>query len=126
MTVLALGRDHRRVLYAICAAVLLFVVGEMVRPGFASAEGIKSVLVVASFVGLVAAGQMFVMLIGVSTSQVPGSERGGILLVTTTGGANARLPLGLAATLGIGAAVGAMNGIGVGVFNVPAVVMTLA
>ena len=127
MTVLALGRDHRRVLYAICAAVLLFVVGEIVRPGFASAEGIKSVLVVASFVGFVAAGQMFVILIGGIDLSVPWVlNAAAILLVTTTGGANARLPLGLAATLGIGAAVGAINGIGVGVFNVPAVVMTLA
>ncbi|MGH7211497.1 MAG: ABC transporter permease [Acetobacteraceae bacterium] len=49
-----------------------------------------------------------------------------IVMVTSTGGANGRLLLGLAATLGMGAAVGVLNGVGVAVFGVPAVVMTLA
>lgn len=125
--VLRIGRDQRRVLYAIFAAILLFVIGEIVRPGFASAQGIQSVLVVASFVGFVAAGQMFVILIGGIDLSVPWVlNAAAILLVTTTGGSNLRLAYGLVATLGMGAAVGAINGVGVGIFNVPAVVMTLA
>ncbi len=121
------GRDERRVLYAICAAILLFVIGEIVRPGFASGQGIESVLIVASFVGFVAAGQMFVILIGGIDLSVPWVlNAAAILLVTTTGGVDLRLSYGLLATLGMGALVGVINGIGVGVFNVPAVVMTLA
>ena len=121
------GRDQRRVLYAICAAILLFAVGEIIRPGFASRQGIESILVVASFVGFVAAGQMFVILIGGIDLSVPWVlNAAAILLVTTTGGVNLRLLYGLVATLGMGALVGAINGIGVGVFGVPAVVMTLA
>ncbi len=120
-------RDQRRVLYAIAAAVLLFVVGEIVRPGFASLGGIESVLVVASFVGFVAAGQMFVILIGGIDLSVPWVlNAAAIVMVTTTGGTNSRLLLGLAATLGMGALVGMVNGIGVANFGVPAVVMTLA
>ncbi len=127
MRALLLGRDQRRVLYAICAAILLFVVGEIVRPGFASGQGIESVLVVASFVGFVAAGQMFVILIGGIDLSVPWVlNAAAILLVTTTGGVNLRLAYGLLATLGMGALVGVVNGIGVGMFGVPAVVMTLA
>lgn len=127
MKALALGRDQRRVLYAICAAILLFVTGEIVRPGFASGQGIESVLVVASFVGFVAAGQMFVILIGGIDLSVPWVlNAAAILLVTTTGGVNLRLAYGLLATLGMGALVGVVNGIGVGIFGVPAVVMTLA
>ncbi len=122
-----LGRDQRRVVYAGCAAVLLFVVGEVVRPGFASLQGIESVLVVASFVGFVAAGQMFVILIGGIDLSVPWVlNAAAIVMVTSTGGANDRLVLGLAATLGMGAAVGLVNGVGVAWFGVPAVVMTLA
>jgi ribose transport system permease protein len=49
-----------------------------------------------------------------------------ILMVTSSLGENDRTALGLALTLGMGAAVGAANGIGVAVFGVPAVVMTLA
>jgi ribose transport system permease protein len=124
---MSLSRDQWRMVYAGCAAVLLFVAGELVRPGFASAGGIESVLVVASFVGFVAAGQMFVILIGGIDLSVPWVlNAAAIVMVTTTGGSNGRLLLGLAATLGTGAAVGVVNGIGVAAFGVPAVVMTLA
>jgi ribose transport system permease protein len=120
-------RDNRRVFYAILAAVLLFVVGQIVRPGFASAQGIESVLIVASFVGFVAAGQMFVILIGGIDLSVPWVlNAAAILLVTSTHGLNTRLAYGLVATLGMGTLVGVINGIGTAVFGVPAVVMTLA
>ena len=52
-------------------------VGEVVRPGFASAGGIEAILVVASFVGLVAAGQTFVILIGGIDLSVPWVLNGG-------------------------------------------------
>ena len=58
------GREQRRVLYAWIAAALLFALGNLVRPGFASLASVEAVLTVASFVGLVAAGQLFVILIG--------------------------------------------------------------
>jgi ribose transport system permease protein len=121
------SRDQRRVLYAILAAVLLFVVGDIIRPGFADVQGIESVLVLASFVGFVAAGQMFVILIGGIDLSVPWVlNAAAILFVTSTHGLNARLALGLVETLGMGVLVGVTNGIGAGVFGVPAVVMTLA
>ncbi|MBO0878604.1 MAG: hypothetical protein J2P19_35035, partial [Pseudonocardia sp.] len=53
--------DRRLGFYPLGAAVVVFVVGELVQPGFASASGVKTVLVVASFVGLVAAGQPLVV-----------------------------------------------------------------
>ena len=119
--------DRRRILYAALAAVLLFAVGAVVRPGFASPDSIAAVLVVASFVGLVAAGQMFVILIGGIDLSVPWVVNGAaILMVTTSLGQDDRAALGLGATLGMGLAVGALNGAGIALFNVPAVVMTLA
>jgi ribose transport system permease protein len=122
-----MNRDQWRVLYAIVAAILLFVVGDIVRPGFASFAGVGSVLVVASFVGFVAAGQMFVILVGGIDLSVPWVlNAAAIVMATSTGGADSLLPLGLAATLGMGIVVGLINGIGVAAFGVPAVVMTLA
>ena len=119
--------EARRILYAWVAAVLLFALGAIVRPGFASVDSISSVLVVASFVGLVAAGQTFVVLIGGIDLSVPWIlNAAAILMVTSSLGENARAALGLVLTLGMGALVGAANGIGVAVFGVPAVVMTLA
>ena len=122
-----LTRDRRRILYAALAAIVLFVVGDLVRPGFASGDSIAAILVVASFVGLVAAGQMFVILIGGIDLSVPWVVNGAaILMVTSSLGQDSRAALGLAATLGMGLLVGAINGVGVALFNIPAVVMTLA
>lgn len=119
--------DRRRIAYAALAAVLLFVLGALVRPGFASPGSISAVLVVASFVGLVAAGQMFVVLIGGIDLSVPWVlNAAAILMVTSSLGQDGRAGYALVLTLGMGLGVGALSGVGVALLNVPAVVMTLA
>ena len=122
---LTVGR--RRVLYACGAAILLFVIGNLLRPGFASLDSVEAVLVVASFVGLVAAGQTFVILIGGIDLSVPWIlNAASILLVTSSLGENVRAPYALLLTLGMGAFAGMVNGVGIAFLGVPAVVMTLA
>src|ERR1700733_15241767 len=122
---LTVGR--RRILYACGAAVLLFVLGNVLRPGFAGLNSIEAVLVVASFVGLVAAGQTFVILIGGIDLSVPWIlNAAAILMVTSSLGENIRAPYALLLTLGMGAFVGMVNGLGIALLGVPAVVMTLA
>ncbi|MCB8876656.1 ABC transporter permease [Acidisoma silvae] len=122
-----LNRERRRILYAFLAGIILFIIGELVRPGFASPSGIRAILVVASFVGIVAAGQTFVILIGGIDLSVPWVlNAGAILMVTSSLGHDARAIPALALTLGMGAAVGALNGAGVALLGIPAVVMTLA
>ncbi len=122
-----LTTERRRILYAFGAAILLFVIGNMVRPGFASTDSIKAVLVVASFVGLVAAGQTFVILIGGIDLSVPWIlNAAAILLVISSLGQDGRAVWGVLLTLGMGAAMGMLNGIGIALFGIPAVVMTLA
>ena len=120
-------RDQRRILYAIAAAILLFAIGGLVRPGFASLESVEAVLTVACFVGIVAAGQTFVILVGGIDLSVPWTlNAGAILMMSSAASNNARTPFALLVTLGMGAAVGLCNGVGIAVFGVPAVVMTLA
>ncbi len=122
-----LSVDQRRIAYAFVAGIVLFALGEIVRPGFASLDGIRAILVVASFVGLVAAGQTFVILIGGIDLSVPWVLNGGaILMVTSSLGSDARALPALALTLGMGAFVGALNGAGIALLGIPAVVMTLA
>jgi ribose transport system permease protein len=124
---LGLTRDRRRIIYAYLAAILLFVVGEIVHPGFARPASVAAILTVASFVGLVAAGQTFVVLIGGIDLSVPWVLNGAaILLATSSLGQDSRAPYALALTLGMGAAAGLVNGFGVAFLGVPAVVMTLA
>jgi ribose transport system permease protein len=118
--------DRRKVLYGFAAAVALFIIGEIVKPGFASVTGIQEVLQIASFVGLVAAGQTFVILVGGIDLSVPWVlNAAAILLVSVAQGGNGRALPAVLLALALGAAVGTVNGIGIAVLGVPAVVMTL-
>ncbi len=124
---LHLDRDRRRIVYAFIAGIVLFTIGEVVHPGFARLDSIEAILVIASFVGIVAAGQTFVILIGGIDLSVPWVLNGAaILMVTSSLGENNQTLYALALTLGMGAVVGIANGIGITFLQVPAVVMTLA
>lgn len=124
---LRLDRDRRRIVYAFAAGIVLFAVGQIVHPGFARLDSIAAILTIASFVGIVAAGQTFVILIGGIDLSVPWVLNGAaILMVTTSLGQNGLTVYALAVTLGMGAIVGIANGIGIAFLQVPAVVMTLA
>lgn len=119
--------ERRHILYAFVAAIVVFAIGAAVRPGFASPAGIEAVLLVASFVGLVAAGQTFVILIGGIDLSIPSVlNAAAILLVTSTLGQDSRAAYGILLTLGMGLGFGVLNGIGVALLGVPAVIMTLA
>ena len=123
----ALTQDRRRTLVAFGAAALVFVVGGFLHSGFASAGSIKAILIVASFVGFVAAGQTFVILVGGIDLSVPWVLNGaGILFATASLGRNDRAALALVLALGLGLAIGFVNGFCVSYLAVPAVVMTLA
>jgi ribose transport system permease protein len=124
--VAGLTPDRRRVLYAFAAAVLVFAVGDLVHKGFASPASVKSILVIASFVGFVTAGQTFVILIGGIDLSVPWVLNGAaILLVTSSLGRDGRVIPAVLLTLGLGLLIGLVNGIGIAYLAVPAVVMTL-
>jgi ribose transport system permease protein len=106
--------------------VLVFAAGGVSTSGFLSAASVQTILVVASFVGFVAAGQTFVVLIGGIDLSVPWVlNSAAIVLVTTSLGQDGRAPLAVAAALGLGLLVGLVNGVGVAYLSVPAVVMTL-
>ncbi|MGH7057428.1 MAG: ABC transporter permease [Acetobacteraceae bacterium] len=121
------SRDVLRVYAAYGAAVLLFVIGSFIHPGFASRESVTTILLISSFIGLVAAGQCFVVLIGGIDLSVPWVlNAAAILLATASLGQNDRALYAIVLTLGMGALAGLANGIFVVFFEVPAVVMTLA
>lgn len=127
MRPLALSVDTLRILAAYGVAVLLFVIGEIVHPGFANFQSVTSILLVASFVGLVAAGQCFVVLVGGIDLSVPWVlNAAAILLATSSLGQDSRAIYAILLTLGMGALAGLGNGIGTVFLGVPAVVMTLA
>lgn len=122
-----LSETARRALYAFLAGLLLFGLGEWVRPGFIAPASVFAILTVAVFVGLVAAGQTFVILIGGIDLSVPWVlNAAAILLATSSLGQNGRALFALTLTLAMGLGVGVLNGLGIAFLGVPAVVMTLA
>jgi ribose transport system permease protein len=123
----ALTPERRRTLVAFGAAVLVFVVGGFLHRGFASVASINAILVVASFVGFVAAGQAFVILVGGIDLSVPWVLNGaGILFATSSLGHDDRAIPAVLLALGLGLATGLANGFCIAYLAVPAVVMTLA
>jgi ribose transport system permease protein len=121
-----LPSDWWKVVFAWAAVVLLFVVGGILKQGFLSRSSIQSVLVVASFTGFVAAGQVFVILVGGIDFSVPWVlNAAAILLVTSSHGQNSEAVWGVLLSLALGLGIGALNGIGVAYLSIPAVVMTL-
>jgi ribose transport system permease protein len=77
-------------------------------------------LKVASFLGVVAAGMMLVILMGHIDLSVPWTVAASAMLATAVGGPEA-IPVGLA----IGALVGLFNGLGVAFLRVPSMIFTL-
>jgi ribose transport system permease protein len=91
-------------------------VGGLLRDGFISRSNIQTILVIASFIGFVAAGQTFVILIGgIDFSVAWTLNAAAILLTTTSLGQNGRATYAVLLTLGMGLLVGLVNGLGVAV-----------
>jgi len=98
--------DRRRILVTFGAAILVFLVGAFLHPGFASAASVKAILVIASFVGLVAAGQTFVLLVGGIDLSIPWVlNAAGVLFATASLGRDSRAAYALLLALGLGALV---------------------
>ncbi|HEY1512393.1 MAG TPA: ABC transporter permease [Gaiellaceae bacterium] len=122
-----LTRDRRRTFVAFTFAVIVFVVGAFLHSGFARWGSISAILEVASFVGFVAAGQTFVILVGGIDLSVPWVlNSAGILFAVFSLGHSGRAVPAVLLALGFGFAIGAVNGFCVAYLAVPAVVMTLA
>jgi ribose transport system permease protein len=77
-------------------------------------------LQVASFLGIVAAGMMLVILLGHIDLSVPWTLATAAMMATAAGG-----PLALPVGLGVGLAVGLLNGLGVAFLRVPSMIFTL-
>lgn len=119
--------DHQRgTLLAYVAILVLFILGGIYRPSFIYPTNIGQLLLLASFVGIVAAGQTFIILIGGIDLSVPWVLNAmAVLLTTTSLGLDSRAWWAIPLVLLIGLAIGATNGLGIVLFDIPPVVMTL-
>lgn len=113
---------------ALVLIVALLALGEFLSPGFASAQQILRLLIVAALLGIVAAGQNLVILggrEGIDLSVGGVVSLSAVIAGNLMNGMDSGIPLALVACVGIGALFGLFNGIGVTLLRIPPLVMTL-
>jgi ribose transport system permease protein len=114
------------VLLLAVSAVVLFG-SRLLGPAFGSFEQAKAILIIASFVMVVAFGQQMVILIGgLDLSVASMMTLGGILAFNWIGSSSTALIWGIPAILAVTGAIGALSGIGVSILRIPPFIMTLA
>jgi ribose transport system permease protein len=122
-----LEREDRSVVIAYALIIVLIAFGTaFVNPRFSSPNFLIQQLRQASFLGIIAAGQMVVILTGNIDLSIPWTlNLSAVFATSIMAGQNENLAVGIAAALGIGLLVGLVNGIGVAYLRVPSMVLTL-
>lgn len=116
------------IVIALILAAVLFIIGGIVQPGFASYGQATNILRLAAFLGIVAAGQTLVIIgggEGIDLSVGAVITLGAILVFRVGDGETGPALLGLALALGAGFLIGAVNGVGITALGIPPLVMTL-
>ncbi|HKQ30221.1 MAG TPA: ABC transporter permease [Burkholderiales bacterium] len=106
-----------------CSLVLLFI-GSLINANFISPTYLLQQLQVGSFLGIVAAGMMLVILLGHIDLSVPWTMTTGAMMATAvagTWGPTWAIPVGV----GCGIAIGVVNGLGVAYLRIPSMIFTL-
>lgn len=113
---------------ALILAVLLFLGGGIVRPGFANLEQGINIIRLAAFLGIIAAGQTLVIISGgegIDLSSGAVVTLGAILAFRISNGQNEMILPAMLVALGTGAGIGFLNGLGITLLSIPPLVMTL-
>ena len=119
-------RKHRSIVLAFVLAFVLFIVGTAQASGFASYDHIRTILITASFIGLVGVGQTLCMLTGGIDLSIPSNLAGAAVLTAfLANGHSAPLAWIIPMVIGFGMVIGLINGLGVAYAGVPPIIMTL-
>jgi len=122
-----MDRENRSVVISYSMIVVLIIFCSIfITPNFASPTFLTQQLRIASFLGIIAAGQMAVILTGNIDLSIPWTlNLSAVVATSIMAGQDSNLPLGIAVALGVGLLVGLVNGIGVAYLRVPSMVLTL-
>lgn len=115
-------------LAALLLAVMLFLVGGILAPGFTNPTQAVNIIRLAAFLGIIAAGQTLVIISGgegIDLSAGSLVTLGAILTYRITNGDDALILPALAIVLLVGAGIGLLNGLGVALLRMPPLVITL-
>jgi ribose transport system permease protein len=103
----------------------LYIVSGIVEPHFFSVDHVIQLLVIASFLGILAVGQTMVILTGGLDLSLAYMLNLGAVIMTQVTAEHGSL-LGLPIMLAAGLVVGLLNGLGVAYLNISPIIMTLA
>jgi len=118
---------HRGILVAYLATITLLLFTSLVSTGFLAGAHLRSMALLAAFIGIVALGQTFVIIGGGIDLSVPWVLNGAAVFVTLFAhGHNEPLLWAVPLLLVAGALVGMINGLGIEAAGVPPIIMTLA
>jgi ribose transport system permease protein len=115
-------------LVALVLAVILFLVGGLLAPGFSNTDQAVNIARLAAFLGIIAAGQTLVIISGgegIDLSAGALVTLGAILTYRITNGDDTMILPALLLVLVVGALIGSLNGIGVALLRMPPLVITL-
>jgi ribose transport system permease protein len=122
-----LGSEVWGALGLLVVTALLILASRWISPSFGGWSQAKAILVLSSFVVVVAFGQQMVILTGgLDLSVASVMTLGGVLTFGWIGGSGPALVWGIPFVLLVTGAVGALNGLGVVLLKVPPFIMTLA
>jgi len=121
----ALARADLPLLVSSLCVLAVLLVGSSVNASFLTPRYLLQQAEVAAFLGLVASGQMLVILLGHIDLSVPWTIAASAMLATGLGGQAAGGALGVPIALAVGAAIGLVNGLGVARLRVPSMIFTL-
>lgn len=109
------------------AVGVLFALVSLYSPGFANPANVGTLVIGASFIGIVAIGQTMVIVGGGIDLSVPWTLTGAGMFVTSlTRSDDGALLWAVPLCLGFGALVGTVNGVGIARLGIPPIVMTLS
>ena len=113
---------------ALGLSLVLLLIGQLIRPGFANLDQVMNILRIAAFLGVIAVGQTLVIISGgegIDLSVGSIVTLGAIIIFKVSSGIDGLLLPSLALALAIGFIIGIVNGLGVAVVRIPPLVMTL-
>ena len=118
---------HRAIFLAYLGMIVLLLLTSLVSPGFLAGSHLRTLAVLAAFIGIVAIGQTFVIIgAGIDLSVPWVLNSAAILMTLMAKGQNQPLLYAIPLLLAAGGLIGAINGAGVALFGVPPIIMTLA
>jgi len=116
---------NRAIVTSFAIAAVLFLVGTIHSLDFAGVNQIRTMLVYASFIGIIGLGQTLCILTGGIDLSVPWTLTGAAVLTSVLTADGHPMGAVIALVLALAVVVGVLNGLGVAYAGVPPIIMTL-